>query len=141
VVIVGGVVYGLTLTAFAFCPWFLAALPLLAIIGGAEIAMGATRTTIIQLLARREMLGRVMSLHAMSTRGTGPFGSTQSGALTELVGVHSAVAFGALVCLGVSLAVALRVPAVWRFVGTGRPTVSRTDPPRTAMPEDAVATR
>ena len=119
-VILGGVVYGLGVAAFAFCPWFLLALPLLAVTGAADIVMGATRITILQLLARREMLGRVMSLHSISTRGIGPFGSTQMGALTELIGVHSAVALGGIACLGVAVGVAARVPGVWQFIGTGR---------------------
>lgn len=117
-VILGAVIYGLAVASFAFCPWFTLALVILATAGAADIVMGAIRTTIIQFLARGEMLGRVMSLHAISTRGVGPFGGSQIGAMTEFVGVQSAVAFGALVCVGVALTVAWRAPRVRSFTGS-----------------------
>jgi MFS family permease len=111
----GGVIYGFAVLAFAFCPWFLIALPILAIAGAADILMGAVRMALIQLLARGEMLGRVMSLHAISTRGIGPFGGAQLGALTELVGVRSAVGFGGTICVAATLAAVLLLPALRSF--------------------------
>lgn len=117
----GGLVYACGVAAFAFCPWFLLAIPVLAVAGAAEILMAATRTTMIQLLAQGPMLGRVMSLHAISTRGIGPFGGAQAGALTELVGVRWAVGIGALICAAITLAVGLRVPAVRDFAEAGEP--------------------
>lgn len=118
-VIVGGFTYGLALIAFALCPWFWLALPILAVAGAADIVMGSTRMTIIQLLARRDMLGRVMSLHGISTRGLGPFGGSNLGAMAEVVGIRSALALGALVCISVTLVVATQAARVRQFVGTG----------------------
>ena len=138
-VVVSGVIYGLSVVAFAFCPSFLFALPILAASGAADIVMGATRTTIVQLLARREMLGRTMSLHAISTRGIGPFGGSQVGALTEIVGVQRASAFGATVCVGVTLAVALLVPSLWGFTDADRRPTPRGRPAASVPGERAVS--
>ncbi len=109
---------GASVLAFAFCPWFLVALAFLAIAGAADIAMGSTRMTVIQLLAPGRMRGRVMSLHSITTRGTGPLGGFQTGTLATFLGVQAAVGVGALVCILATLAVAVRVPAIRRFVGT-----------------------
>jgi MFS family permease len=118
--IAGGVAFGLAVIGFAFCPWFHLALMLLAVAGAADIMMGATRTTIIQLLTRGDMLGRVMSLHAVSTRGIGPSGGFQTGALATVVGVPIAVATGAMICITATLLVGWKVPTVREFTGTGR---------------------
>lgn len=118
--VASGLTYGLALLAFAFCPWFLAALPLLALAGTADIVFGATRTTIIQLLARDEMLGRVMSLSAISMRGLGPFGGFWAGSMASLLGsVQVATALGAALCVVVLGSAGLRVPLVSAFVGKG----------------------
>jgi MFS family permease len=105
--------------AFALTPWFGLALLFLVIAGASDMVLGTTRTTMIQLLARRDLLGRVMSLHSVSTRGIGPFGGFQTGALAGLVGIQSAVAFGALIVGGITCLVALRAPAVRNFTGSG----------------------
>ena len=120
VMLAGGVVYGLSVALFAFTPWFPLALLFLAISGAADVVMGATRTTVLQLFSRKDMLGRVMSLHAMSTRGLGPLGGFQSGWLGSVIGVPPAVAIGGAICIASVLAVAWAVPAVRDFTGDDR---------------------
>lgn len=149
-IIVGGFTYGVALIAFAFCPsgfiafngleipWFWLALPILAVVGAADIVVGSTRMTIIQLLAKRDMLGRVMSLHGISTRGLGPFGGSNLGAMAEVVGIRSALALGALVCIAVTLVVATQAPRVRQFVGTGGASAPERDA-RRAVPGRAYA--
>lgn len=117
------IAYGASLIAFSFTPWFPLAIVMLVMSGAADIVNGATRLTIIQLLAPGRMRGRVMSLHAISTRGTGPLGGFQLGAMASVVGVQSAVAFGGLACILAAGLVAWQVPAVRRFTG------ERTDEP------------
>jgi len=118
-VVIGGFFYACGIAAFALCPWFPAALVLLALTGAADITVGATRNTILQLFARGSMLGRVMSLHAMSSRGLGPLGGFQAGTLTSFIGVQHAVALAAGVCIGATLVIAWRVPALFALEGTG----------------------
>jgi MFS family permease len=111
------IVYGASVVAFAFTPWFPLAAALLICSGAADIINGATRLTIVQLLAPGQMRGRVMSLHAISTRGMGPLGGFQLGATASFIGVQSAVALGGFVCIVIASLVAWRVRAVRQFTG------------------------
>ena len=114
-----GLLYASLLVAFAFSPWFALALPLLALAGATDIIFGAVRQTVIQLLTRDEMLGRVMSLSAISMRGLGTFGGFQAGALTSALGsVQLATGLGAMVCIAVLLGVGLRVPGLRSLSGS-----------------------
>jgi len=117
--IIAGVVYGLSVIAFAFAPSFPLAVALLALSGAADFVRGATRLTTLQLVAEGPMLGRVMSLDGMSTRGLGQLGGFQAGTLSTWVGVHWAIAAGAMVCVVAILTVAWRVPAVRDLSRTG----------------------
>jgi MFS family permease len=117
---VGGVAFAFAIILFALVPSFPLALVFLAISGVADVTMGSLRTTILQFVARREMLGRVMSLQSMATRGVGGLGSFQAGAIGSLIGVPYAIALGGLVVLGAILAVGLAVPPIRQFTGTGR---------------------
>jgi predicted MFS family arabinose efflux permease len=133
-IIGGGIVYCLAVVLFATSQWFPAALVFLAIAGAADVTVGATRTTVMQLFARREMLGRVMSLQAMATRGLGPVGGFQAGALGSVIGVPYAVAVGALVCLVTVLGVARAVPELRTFTGTGRAEETAAAPRESGSP-------
>ena len=113
--IVSGLVHGLSVAAFAFCPTFLLALPILVVTGVSDILFGATRTTVLQLLVREEMRGRVMALSSISMRGVAPAGAFQTGTLATFLGVQMAVALGAAVIVGTVVAGALRVPELRSF--------------------------
>jgi MFS family permease len=127
--LVAGVGYGLTLLAFSFTPWFALAVPMLALAGGFDIIFGAIRQTIIQYLTREEMLGRVMSLTAISQRGLGTFGGFQAGALTSALGsVQLATAIGAVVSIAVLIGVTSRVPLIRNFTGTSASTARAPQP-------------
>lgn len=116
---VSGAALSLALIGFAYSPWFVLAMLCLAVVGGSDVVFSATRTTIMQLRARPEMLGRVMSLAGISMRGLGNLGSFQSGALATLVGVQGAVAIGALICMAITIGTGACVPVVRRFTGAG----------------------
>ncbi len=107
-----GVVYGVAVIAFANCPWFPLAVVLLAISGAADFIRGTTRTTTLQLRATGAMLGRVMSLDGMSTRGLGQLGGFEAGTLASWIGVQWALIVNASVCLAAILGVAWRVPEI-----------------------------
>jgi hypothetical protein len=132
---------GAALLAFAFCPWFVPAMGLLAIAGAADIVMGSTRMTVIQLLAPGGLRGRVMSLHSITTRGTGPLGGFQSGTTATFIGVQPAVGVGALICILATLVVALRAPAIRSFAGTAMSTASTGTPADANRPRDALGKR
>ena len=125
VMMIAGVVFGVAMVLFATTPSFPLALLFLAITGVADVTMGSMRITILQFVARREMLGRVMSLQAMATRGVGGLGNFQAGAIGSIIGVPYAIALGAFVCLATILAVSWAVPSIRQFTGTIRPSHRR----------------
>jgi MFS family permease len=115
--LLAAVSYGVTVVAFALTPWFLLAAAILLASGAADIVNGATRMTVIQLLVPGHLRGRVMGLHAVSTRGLGPLGGFNLGTMASFMGVQYAVALGGAVCILAGTVVAWRVPAIRRFSG------------------------
>jgi predicted MFS family arabinose efflux permease len=116
----GCLVFGATMIAFAYCSSFVVGVILLGVVGLADTVLGTMQLTILQVRARGQMLGRVMSLHAISTRGISPLGSFQMGTLTSFVGVQHAVAIGGLLSFLATLGVIAAVPAVRTFTGASR---------------------
>jgi MFS family permease len=118
VIVVCAVLHGVGVAALAYCPLYLLALPVLLLTGLADVTMGALRATVLQLRSRREYLGRVMSLHAMSTRGSGPLGQFQAGTLAQLFGVRNGLAIDAAICIGVTLLIVARIPEIMRLTAS-----------------------
>jgi MFS family permease len=111
-----GLIYAVALLAFAFTPWFWLAVPLLTIVGAMDVAYGAIRQTVIQLITKDQMLGRVMSLAGITQRGLGSLSGFPAGALTTALGsVQLATAVGAGISLALLLGIGIRVPLLWRF--------------------------
>jgi predicted MFS family arabinose efflux permease len=125
-----GVLHGLGVLALAYCPLYLLALPILLLTGVADVTMGALRATVLQLRSRRELLGRVMSLHAMSTRGSGPLGQFQAGTLAQVFGVRDGLAIDAAICIGATLLVVARIPQILKLTSTSEVGDSPGDRPR-----------
>ncbi len=117
--ITSSLVFASALIAYSFCPWYPLALLILAVMGGADVISGAMNGTIMQLMAERHMLGRVVSFSSITNRGLGPMGGFQTGVLAGFIGIQWATAAGAAVCLAALGFTALRVPAVSRFTGLG----------------------
>jgi len=78
--------------------------------------LGGSTNSIIQLLSRDDMRGRVVALYAMGFLGMMPWGSLILGFIAEHWGTDSAVAIGGGVCiLAALLAWADRRGANWRL--------------------------
>ena len=77
-------------------------LVLLFLAGMALIAVFAFVTSLVQLIAKDEMRGRVMSVYNVAFRGGMPFGALISGYFVPLLGVPAVLAIngGLLACLG-----------------------------------------
>ncbi len=138
--LVGGAVYAASLVAFAWSGSFWLAMVFLAVVGAADVMMGAINQTMLQLTTRNDMLGRVTSLSAMTQRGLGPLGGFQAGALTTLMGVQPATAIGAVVCFLSVLGAAMFLPAIRTFAGAG-PRAALEDGPVGASEEHVAASR
>jgi hypothetical protein len=76
--------------------------------------LGGSTNSIIQLLSRDDMRGRVVALYAMGFLGMMPWGSLVLGFIAEHLGTGAAVAIGGGICiLAAALAWADRRDARW----------------------------
>lgn len=91
----GAVTFGAFLALFALSPWFLAALPLLAVVGFSSMTVTTVNNTAIQLAIPDEVRGRVMSV-MMMTFGLMPLGAVPAGIAAQSIGAPPVVATGAL---------------------------------------------
>ena len=115
VLIVSGLLFAVFLALFAIAPSLLAGIILLFIAGVLATVNGTMIATYIQVMAPREIRGRVMSLYSITLIGLPALGSLGSGAVAQLFGGISgsprAVLLGAGIVL---LVVALAAPVFWR---------------------------
>lgn len=94
VLLVGSaLVTGLFLILFAFSPWFLVSLALVAIVGGTIMAYDVTMATMLQLISVDAMRGRVMGIYGL-TFGFTPVGGFLVGAIAAAASTPIAVALG-----------------------------------------------
>jgi MFS family permease len=93
---------GLGLIAIALIPDYLVALPVFVFTGAALILVMAGTNTVIQLIVRDDLRGRVLSVRQMSFMGSVPVGALLGGIASDTLGVQ---AF--LLGCGVALVLAL----------------------------------
>jgi MFS family permease len=114
-IVISGSLFCLSIIAFALTSNFTLALVFLALSGLVDIAFGTAKQTVIQMLAEHRYLGRVMSLNSISQRGIGQASGFQAGTMATFIGVQSATAIGAGICLTALLGSRLFFPRAWRF--------------------------
>lgn len=89
---------GVFLGAFAFSPWFLVSLVTVALAGGCLMAYDVTMGTMLQLLSKDDMRGRVLGVYGL-TFGFTPIGGFLAGAIATFMSAPIAVgAGGVLIC-------------------------------------------
>jgi MFS family permease len=114
VLIVSGILFAIFLAAFAIAPSLLAGIILLFVSGIMATIFGTMIATYIQVMAPREIRGRVMSLYSITLIGLPALGSLGSGAIAQALGGISgsprAVLIGAAVVLVV---VVVAAPIFW----------------------------
>lgn len=91
--------FGLSLIAFSQSHIFWLSLLLLLPSAFSLMLLGGSTNTIIQLLARDDMRGRVVAFYAMGFMGMMPWGSLILGWVAEHVGTGMAVAIGGGICV------------------------------------------
>jgi MFS family permease len=113
-ILVGAVVYGVTLIGFSLSPSYPAALVALFFVGGSsQICMNAIQTA-LHMRAPDRLRGRIMGTYTM-TFNMGPLGATQAGALAAAFGAAVAVEVGGTVIILVGLLLLLANPALRRL--------------------------
>ena len=85
----------LGLAAFALCPLFGLALPLLIVVGAAGTATLTLGNTLLQHTVADRLRGRVMGFWMASTQGMSPLGALPAGVVAEVAGAPLAIALSA----------------------------------------------
>jgi len=99
----GLLMFGLSLTAFAFSKNYLLSLILLTIVGAAFLTTASSINTSIQSAVPNEVRGRVMGIFVWIFLGFFPIGSIIFGSIAQFLTAPVAVGIGALACLFMSI--------------------------------------
>lgn len=103
VMLSAAVVSGIFLVAFALSPIFAVALPMLIVVGLAQMVFMTVNNTVITSVIPDHIRGRVMSVLMMSF-GLMPFGAVPAGILADQMGVPIVVAAGGVMLIVTVLA-------------------------------------
>jgi MFS family permease len=128
ILFISAVLYGAGYALFGLSQSFFLALILLTFVGATDTIWGASRGTILQMLAPERFRGRVMGVFQLSNRGVHPLGQTTTGFVVPIIGAREATVLGGLLISTVTLLVAWRVPGIATFRWdhmTDRPTRHR----------------
>jgi predicted MFS family arabinose efflux permease len=121
VVLLSSVLIGLSVLAFALCPWFWPALGCVALAGFAMVVAGAGTQTVLQTAVAEDMRGRVLSLFGLIFRGGPALGALIIGAASEALGLPAPQAAGALIGLLAALWLWRRREAIGRSLAPPMP--------------------
>jgi predicted MFS family arabinose efflux permease len=114
--VVAALSFGLSLLAFSQSHVYWLSLALLMPCAFSLMLLGGSTNSIIQLLARDDMRGRVVALYAMGFLGMMPWGSLTLGFVAEKLGISTAVSLGGSICiLGALLAWWNRSGSRWKL--------------------------
>ncbi|BET68667.1 MFS transporter [Opitutales bacterium ASA1] len=108
-IFIAGLVTAAAAAGFALAPNLVVALPVLALLGGAQLTWMASMNTRLQTVVHDSMRARVMSFFNMAFLAALPFGQLIYGAAADHVGVAVVMTSGAGVCLAGHLWLHFRV--------------------------------
>jgi MFS family permease len=97
--VVAALGFGISLILFSQSRWFGLSLALLMPSAFSLMLLGGSTNSIIQLLSRDDMRGRVVAFYAMAFLGMMPWGSLVLGWVAEHFGAGRAVAMGGCICI------------------------------------------
>ncbi|MES2255169.1 MAG: MFS transporter [Pseudomonadota bacterium] len=97
--IVAAVGFGVSLLLFSQSHWYGLSLVLLMPAAFSLMLLGGSTNSIIQLVSRDDMRGRVVALYAMAFLGMMPWGALTLGWVAEHFGTGRAVAMGGCICI------------------------------------------
>jgi MFS family permease len=107
--------YGLCISGFGWSGSFLLSLLLLGLSGMFDNVSVVLRSTLLQTLTPREVLGRVAAVNAIFIGSSNEIGAFESGVAARLIGTIPAVVLGGLVPVLVVVLIAWRVPELRRL--------------------------
>jgi MFS family permease len=115
--LLGVIVFGLGLIAFALSPWLTGALGALFVVGIASTSYRAVNQTMLQAHTEDGYRGRVMSVYLLD-RGLAPLGSLLAGGLAAAFGAPDAVVIMGLLTAIFGVLIALWVPRIRNLSST-----------------------
>jgi hypothetical protein len=104
--------FGAFMIAFALSRWFWLSLVLLAASGAADMLSVYFRSTLLQVMVPRGMLGRVSAVNQIFIGSSNEIGAFESGVAARLLGTVPSVVVGGAITIVVTALVAWRVPAL-----------------------------
>jgi MFS family permease len=113
--LMGAVLFSLSLMALSRTSAFALAVPLLVAVGMSAIGQLATANALTQSLAPEAFRGRAVSAHMFAMAGLQPFGSLIAGAVAERWGVSLTLALGSGIFLSYIVLMLFRQPEVIRL--------------------------
>jgi MFS family permease len=115
VLLVSVALYGLCISGFGVSRSFPLSVALLLMSGVFDNVSVVLRSTLIQTLTPRHLLGRVAAVNAIFIGSSNEVGAFESGVAARLIGAVPAVVLGGFVPILVVAAIAWRVPALRRL--------------------------
>lgn len=112
VIVAVTIAHGIALALFAWSPWLIGSLLLVALLGFLDSMSVSVRTTCFQLLAPEHLRGRVMSVLFITAVSANSLGGAYLGLATSFIGPQAALATGGIAAALFSLGVAI----AWRSV-------------------------
>jgi MFS family permease len=112
---VGNLAFPALLMVFAASRSFAFSLLLMLLIGFSFVGQNSLANTLIQMITPDALRGRVLSVYTLVFQMMMRLGGMQAGLMGEWLGAPLAVGIGALLSLGYSVLIALRIPAVRRM--------------------------
>lgn len=109
------IVFGLATIAFGFSRWFWFSFAMLFACGAADNVSVVVRHTLVQLLTRDEMRGRVSAVNSLFIGTSNELGGFESGLVAQFFGPVFSVVSGGVGTIIVVIAVAMIWPEVRRY--------------------------
>lgn len=107
--------HAVVLMAFAFSPWFLVSLVLVALLGFLDAISVAIRQVSFQILAPDEARGRVMSMIGIFAVSSNSMGGAWLGLMTGVVGAQIALGMGGVIAGACTIFITLAWTSVRKF--------------------------
>jgi MFS family permease len=126
--IVGAVVNGAALVAFAMTSQPVVSLVVAYVIGLSGTLMAGMGNNILQATTSDAYRGRVMSVWGLLFIGIMPVGQLALGVLGSLLGIHTSLFVGGAVALAAGVYAAMRVPALVNWRAPSRPHLEAGEP-------------
>ena len=113
--LMGSVLFPLSLVFFAFSHSYLLSFGLLMVTGFGMVIQNTSLNTLIQTLSPDDLRGRVMSVYLLAFFGAVPLGALLAGVIAQWLGAAAGVGISAAVSLVLSAVVYTRAPRLTRL--------------------------